>query len=202
MRFVTVLSVLFALRVQSLWPIPRSLQTGTSALKLHEDFDIRLNVQHPPQDLLDAVSRTKSHLINDRLQVSNIPSFRTSRLACDLKGTQRLVVGRGAADNVTIHSAKFLSSLELSLVDGAAVKSITEESKKEITSRKENYALSVPKDGSRALLMANSTLGLLRGLTTFEQLWYYFDGKIYTLEAPAEIADAPAYVRLISLLYK
>jgi hexosaminidase len=92
--------------------------------------------------------------------------------------------------------------LELSLVDGAAVKSITEESQKEITSRKENYVLSVPKDDSRAVLTANSTLGLLRGLTTFEQLWYYFDGKIYTLEAPVEIADAPAYVRPISLLYK
>jgi len=119
-----------------------------------------------------------------------------------LKGIQRLVVGRGATDNVTIHSAKFLWSLELSLADGAAVKSITEESQKEITSRKENYALSVPKDGSRAVLTANSTLGLLRGLTTFEQLWYYFDGEIYTLEAPAEIADAPAYVRPISLLDK
>jgi hexosaminidase len=119
-----------------------------------------------------------------------------------LKGTQRLVVGRGAADNVTIHSSKFLSSLELSLVDSAAVKSITEESQKEITSRQESYSLSVPKDGSRAVLTANSTLGLLRGLTTFEQLWYYFDGKIYTLEAPVEIADAPAYVCPISLLYK
>ncbi|KIM78411.1 glycoside hydrolase family 20 protein [Piloderma croceum F 1598] len=173
MRFFTVFSLLFALGVQSLWPIPRSLQTGTSALKLHKDFDIRLNVQHPPQDLLDAVSRTKSYLVNDRLQ--------------------RLVVGRGAADNVTIHSAKFISSLELSLVEGAAVQSIAVESQKEITSRKENYALSVPKDGSTAVLTANSTLGLLRGLTTFEQLWYQFNGEIYTLEAPVEITDAPAY---------
>jgi hexosaminidase len=78
MRFFAIFSVLFALGVQSLWPIPRSLQTGTSALKLHKDFDIRLNVQHPPQDLLDAVSRTKYNLLNDRLQVSNIPSLRPS----------------------------------------------------------------------------------------------------------------------------
>jgi hexosaminidase len=88
--------------------------------------------------------------------------------------------------------------LELSLVEGAAIQSITEESQKEITSRKENYALSVPKDGSTAVLTANSTLGLLRGLTTFDQLWYYFEGEIYTLEAPVEITDAPAYVRPIS----
>jgi len=87
-------------------------------------------------------------------------------------------------------------------VDGAAVQSITEESQKEITSREENYALSVPKDGLTAVLTANSTLGLLRGLMTFEQLWYYFDKEIYTLEAPVEITDVPAYVRPISSLDK
>lgn len=32
--------------------------------------------------------------------------------------------------------------------------------------------LSVPDDGSDASLTANTGLGLLRGLTTFEQLWY------------------------------
>jgi len=76
MRFFTVFSIVFALRVQSLWPIPRSLQTGASALRLHKEFDIRLNVQHPPQDLLDAVSRTKFNLVNDRLQVTYRPSGR------------------------------------------------------------------------------------------------------------------------------
>ena len=58
----------------------------------------------------------------------------------------------------------------------------------------------MPADGSSAILIANSTLGLFRGLTTFEQLWYYFDGDIYTLEAPVQISDAPAYVRSIPLL--
>lgn len=59
--------------VQSLWPIPRSLQTGSTSLKLAKGFDISLSVQSPPKDLLDAVSRTKLQLINDKLQVSNIP---------------------------------------------------------------------------------------------------------------------------------
>jgi hexosaminidase len=138
-------------------------------------------------------------LVNDRLQVSNYPALDT--VARD-SNTQRLVVDRGASDSATIHSANFLSYLELSLVEGATVLRITEESQKEISSRKESYTLSVPGDGSPAVLMANSTLGLLRGLTTFEQLWYYFDGEVYNLEAPVEITDAPAYVCPISLLYR
>jgi hypothetical protein len=58
--------------------------------------------------------------------------------------------------------------------------------------------LHVPSDGSPATLSANSTLGLLRGLTTFEQLWYDLDGAAtYTLEAPITISDAPAFVCII-----
>jgi hexosaminidase len=109
-------------------------------------------------------------------------------------------VDRGASEYVNIQRAKVLSSLELYLADGATVKTIAEESVKEITTRSEAYTLSVPADGSAALLTANSTLGLFRGLTTFEQLWYYFGGEIYTLEAPVYINDAPAYVCHIWLL--
>ena len=57
--------------VQSLWPIPRSLHTGNTAVKLSKAFHIGLEVQSPPQDLLDAVSRTKSYLINDKQQVTS-----------------------------------------------------------------------------------------------------------------------------------
>lgn len=75
--------------------------------------------------------------------------------------------------------------------------SIAEESVKEITSRSEGYTLSIPADGSSAVLTANSTLGLFRGLTTFEQLWYYYSGTIYTLEAPIQITDEPAFVSVL-----
>jgi hexosaminidase len=60
--------------------------------------------------------------------------------------------------------------------------------------RVEAYSLTVPEDGSAATLKASSTLGLLRGLTTFGQLWYEFDDVIYTLETPLQIEDSPAYV--------
>ncbi|KAH7928429.1 glycoside hydrolase family 20 protein [Leucogyrophana mollusca] len=62
-----------------------------------------------------------------------------------------------------------------------------------LESRNEAYSLSVPSDGSAATLKANSTLGLFRGLTTFSQLWYEYDGAIYTPEAPIDISDWPVY---------
>lgn len=61
--------VLLAPAAQCLWPIPRSLQTGTTALKLSPDFTIKVNFQDAALDLSDAILRTKSYLINDKLQV-------------------------------------------------------------------------------------------------------------------------------------
>ncbi|OBZ71292.1 Beta-hexosaminidase 2 [Grifola frondosa] len=122
---------------------------------------------------MSAVSRTTSHIRNDKLE--------------------RLVVGRGSSDSSKIQHAMVLESLELSLSHGSNVRSIAEEASQAIGTRSEGYTLLVPADGSSALLSANSTLGLLRGLTTFEQLWYEWSGDTYTLEAPISIADSPAY---------
>jgi hexosaminidase len=72
MRVLVFLPILLTLEVHGLWPIPKSLQTGTTALKLSDHFDIKLDIQHPPQDLLDAISRTQFYLVHDKLQVSNI----------------------------------------------------------------------------------------------------------------------------------
>lgn len=173
MKF-TVLLLALAPGVFGLWPLPRTLSTGTSALKLAPNFDIRLTIQNAPPDLEAAVSRTKSHLKGDKLG--------------------RLVVGRGSSDSSAVQRAKTLSSLHVSLVQGAPVRSITEEAKRDIDARSEEYALDIPADGSVATLSANSTLGLYRGLTTFEQLWYQFSGETYTVEAPILITDSPAYV--------
>ncbi|KAF7981486.1 hypothetical protein HWV62_33539 [Athelia sp. TMB] len=173
MRSFAFISLLF-LQVHCLWPIPRSLQVGSTAIKLSSDFKINLDVSNPPQDLQDAISQTETYLFNDKLQ--------------------RLTVGRGASDNASLAGAKTISSLSVSLVTGAYVHPIATEAVKAISSRKESYVLSVPSDGSAASLTANSTLGLFRGLTTFTQLWYYYGGVIYSLEAPIKITDYPAYI--------
>ncbi|KAL4070042.1 glycoside hydrolase family 20 protein [Scleroderma yunnanense] len=160
-------------RVWSLWPIPTGLQTGATGLTLSPSFTFDVSVPNPPADLLQAVTETQSYLENDRLG--------------------RLVVGRGANDSSTIEGAKSLQCLKLSLAEGAQIASISSESVKPLGTRSEEYTLTIPADGSDATLTANSTLGLFRGLTTFTQLWYNYNNVTYTIVAPINIVDAPAY---------
>ncbi|KAL4256946.1 Beta-hexosaminidase [Pleurotus pulmonarius] len=164
----------FLLPVSALWPLPRQISTGNSTLKLARNFDIKVSVRNAPKDLQDAVARTKGRLQSDKLE--------------------RLVVGRGGADAQALKGGRAtLSGLTLSLLAGAPVRSISEEAVADVVSRSEGYVLHVPSDGSAAVLSANSTLGLFRGLSTFEQLWYDSDGTTYALGAPIDITDSPAY---------
>ena len=165
----------------ALWPIPRSFETGNSTLKLSDGFRITLNVPHAPADLSDAVERTINNIKGDKLE--------------------RLVVGRANADRVALQRTKELTSLTVSLTPGSSVNSIFDEAIKTIGTRSEEYVLHIPANGSSATLSANSTLGLLRGLTTFEQLWYFANGQIYTIGAPITISDSPAYVSPFSISY-
>ncbi|TFK70523.1 N-acetylhexosaminidase [Pluteus cervinus] len=165
---------LFGNEVYALWPIPRTLQTGTSFVKLSPDFGITVNVNNPPQDLLDAVSRTKAYIQTDKLQ--------------------RLTVGRGANDSSAIRSAPMLAELRVSLNSGSTVRPIADESVRPLAQRVEGYSLTVPSNGSAAVLTANSTLGLFRGLTTFQQLWYDLSGVTYSYQVPVVISnDTPAF---------
>jgi hexosaminidase len=172
---VVILATFSPWGVHGLWPIPRSLQTGTTLLKLSPTFDIRLSVTSPPQDLLDAVSRTKSFIQTDKLQ--------------------RLIVGRGASDSAALETAPTLPGLSLSLLNSNAARAIAVEAVQAVGTRSEGYSLAVPTDGTSAILTANSTLGLFRGLTTFEQLWYDSAGVTYSYQAPVKIVnDIPAFV--------
>jgi hexosaminidase len=178
--------------VHALWPEPRSLQTGSTALRLSpSSFSINLDaIPNAPWDLLAAAHRTRTHLVNDKLA--------------------RLDISRGAVDVPVVSRANYLSCLTLCLEGDAGtaapVRSIAEEARAPLGMREEGYNLSVPADGSEAVLSAASTLGLFRGLNTFAQLWYYHhDGErgqqmVYTLTAPVMIEDWPAYVRLINVV--
>lgn len=160
--------------VLCLWPMPKSLQTGTTPLVLANNFKI-VNIPHSPADLEAAISRTSSFIKNDKLE--------------------RLVVGRSSTDASKAQHAKQLGSLVLSLSRGATARSVATEAIAPLGSRSEEYTLHVPADGSPATLSANSTLGLFRGLTTFEQLWYQLDDHTtYTMQAPISIVDSPAFV--------
>ena len=163
----------------ALWPIPASMSSGAIPIKLSPAFDIHLDILNPPSDLLSAVSRTISRTTTD--------SF------------QRLVVGRSAVDAKAVKSARTLTSLVLSLRPGSPVRSIADETNQPVTSKSEGYSLSISHDTPSATLVAQSTLGLLRGLTSFEQLWYDYNGTKYMLDGGVEMVDQPAFVRLLTL---
>jgi hexosaminidase len=167
--------LLFPGAVHALWPQPRTLQTGSDALRLDPSFAIDVAIPNAPQDLLDAADRTLALLYSDQLG--------------------RLVLGRGDGDLAAVRDAKSLCTLKLCLSEGAP-EPIAKEATLPLGSRDEAYSLVVPADGSEAVLSANSTLGLFRGLTTFGQMWYTASGTIYTLGAPVTIEDSPAYVRI------
>ncbi|KAI0665445.1 N-acetylhexosaminidase [Trametes maxima] len=172
--YALVLLAFFTRCALALWPIPRSLVGGTTPVKLSPSFSIDLgDVHDPPADLLAAASRSRSRLDSDRFQ--------------------RLVLGRGASDTGAIARAHTLHSVSLALCPGSLVRSIADETNKPIDSKSESYELWIPTNDTRAMLTANSTLGLLRGLTTFEQLWYDYGGVKYMLDGPLRIVDEPAF---------
>ncbi|KAI5900318.1 uncharacterized protein SCHCODRAFT_02485588 [Schizophyllum commune H4-8] len=178
MRCVTSASLalsLFASSVLgSIWPLPRSLTNGTSFLQLAPDFKFNVELDGAPDDLYIAINRTTQSIQSSLIE--------------------RLTVGRGTQDQQAINAAPTLSSVSLVLQDGATVLPIAEEAVKPLGKRSEGYSLHVPEDGSEAIISANSTLGLLRGLTSFEQLWYTLENVTYTNLAPITIEnDAPAY---------
>jgi hexosaminidase len=180
--FVAFVALLAApLGVHSLWPIPRTLSSGSEGLKLAHGFAIQFQgslSHHAPADLKAAVSRTLYQLKHD--------------------GLERLVIGRAGADTEKIAKARQLNVLKVELVASASnnIPGITQNANLPIGMRDEAYTLHVPADGSPSVLTANSTLGLFRGLTTFSQLWYTSGSTIYTVEAPITIWDKPAYVRV------
>lgn len=122
--------------VAALWPVPRSLSTGSTPLRLASGFKIALDIKNPPSDLNDAVTRSKKLLASDKLEM--------------------LVVGRGANNTAAVKGAKQLGTLTLSLEGNAKVNSISEEAIVDITQRSEGYTLNIPADGSEAKLTANS----------------------------------------------
>ena len=159
----------------ALWPMPRSLTTGFTPLKLSDDFAIRLDIPNPPNDVVVAVATANAQLRDDAFQ--------------------RLVVGRATADAAVIAHASTLQSLSISLTEDAAVRPIAVEAIVPFESRSESYQMNIPHNGRQATLTANSTLGLFRGLTTFTQMWYSSSSGKYLLDAPIDIVDMPAFVR-------
>ncbi|KAJ3559375.1 hypothetical protein NP233_g11277 [Leucocoprinus birnbaumii] len=186
MKFLSLFSAfLLFTPALAVWPRPQNMTTGETPLRLSPGFVIKTSgIHNAPQDLLAAVLRTSTYLRTDKLGA--------------------LVPDRGASSSSKVRSAHTLQSLTLNLDSSASsasfgghpsssVQSISEGAMAGLGVTDESYTLEIPANGGTATLTAKTALGLFRGLTTFEQLWFYVDGMTYTLQAPIAIQDAPAY---------
>ncbi|KAI5481434.1 beta-hexosaminidase [Pseudohyphozyma bogoriensis] len=119
----------------------------------------------------------------------------------------RLIVGRGETDRPSLQNAASLQELQLDVVGTHSLASLVNEVQKPVSEWEESYKLTIPGRGSdqsaptpdiQATLEANSTVGLLRGLQTFNQLVYSLDDveeapTRYMLDTPLSIADEPSF---------
>jgi len=177
MQFLSLFSTfLLFTPALAVWPKPQNMTTGTTPLRLSSDFSIGTSGIHPvPQDLSDAIRRSSDYLETDKLG--------------------SLVPDRGASSARIVSSARSLQSLILSLEnDDGQSQSISDGAIAGLGVTDETYLLEIPVNGENATLTAKSALGLFRGLKTFEQLWFYVNETTYTLQAPIQVQDAPAYV--------
>lgn len=152
------LPVFFSIFALALWPQPQGYEQGSTIVKLQHDFAVTYDIPSViiPTDLQEAVHRTRKA----------IKASKHKYLA---------PLGHGPLDGANVKwNEVLLKNLILTIPSTARpVRSIEEESVVALEERSEGYQLFLPDDGSPATINASTTLGLLRGLTTFEQLFFY-----------------------------
>ena len=159
-------------------PKPTRITNGDTVLRLSKDFQINAegSLQGSlPGDLERAVQHTLDRLHANRHRYLSVQ-----------RGKELLKPSGSAAE---------ISSLVLSLSSNGKPTSIAEVAVRPVEERPklERYKLLLPLDGP-GRLEADTCLGLFRGLSTFEQLFYYAsEGFQYTPYAPYDIKDQPAF---------
>lgn len=141
--------ILAADLVLAIWPQPQHLSTGTTTLLLSPAFEIQFERGPVPADV---------HEVTDRA----LKSLRDSR-------SPYLSVQQGR--EFKIRSASIVHCLRVSLQATSWTDLVEDVTADHAHAADEYYELKLDADGS-ARLVVNTTLGLLRGLTTWEQLWY------------------------------
>lgn len=156
-------------------PLPTSYTSGHEVICLSPDFEIHyddsLKTKDLPKDLLEATKRTEARLWSNRHQYLSVPRGAEFFASPDLRDGCK-------------HS---LQTLNIVIENEGEVGSIMDSATRPAEDRPEleRYTLSVPLSGS-AILKAPTALGVLRGLTTFEHLFYYIPHSPPSLVPPSK----------------
>lgn len=149
-------------------PIPTQYTTGKDVICLAPDFSIQYEepsaTKRFPKDLLEAIERAERRLWTNRHQYLSIK-----------RGIEHFESKDGGV--VCKHQLKTLTIVLEHEGDGE-IKTIMHSSIRPAEERPEleRYTLSVPLSSS-ATLKSHTALGILRGLTTFEQLFYHLPNR-------------------------
>ncbi|EIW67123.1 hypothetical protein TREMEDRAFT_34372 [Tremella mesenterica DSM 1558] len=183
----------------NVWPLPTSFTTGTSILCLSNNFNI--SIPHDtPEDLTRAVERTRKRLHDNThryLSVRRGEEFFQFK-GCDSYSNSLQLLFTEQDDDKR-NDMETRERKRKSIMDQV---NYPLEDRLEL----EGYNLTVSMDG-KAELVALGALGLFRGLSTFEQLFYYLPGSHpssiitqiplerihYAPFAPYHISDKPAF---------
>ncbi|CAD6931866.1 unnamed protein product [Tilletia controversa] len=162
MRLLKTFAVLGCVLPQAfaIWPRPASLTQGNSTIKIDVASFHFTPPAGLPDDLIKAIQRTEAAIQRDRMSP--------------------LVVGRGQDRQSAVEAAPTLQTITIQLGSksktsaSSSVQTITLKSEviQPVEEYDEAYELYIPSDGTSGLLKASSSLGVLRGLATIEQLFF------------------------------
>ncbi|KAK0547502.1 Glucosamine-6-phosphate isomerase (Glucosamine-6-phosphate deaminase) (GNPDA) (GlcN6P deaminase) [Tilletia horrida] len=148
----------------AIWPQPASLSRGNGTVIIKTESFHFLAPPSLSADLARAVQRTEAAIRRDKAYL--------------------LQVGHGSDRAHTIQNSPVLDTIQIQLVSGgsrhqarhphmprATGPSLRSEILQPVELHDESYEISLPSDGGAGTLTASSALGILRGLSTIEQLF-------------------------------
>ncbi|KAE8215145.1 hypothetical protein CF327_g1564 [Tilletia walkeri] len=187
MRLLETLAVFACVLPQAfaIWPRPASLTQGNSTIRIDVASFYLTPPPSVPDDLAKAIQRTETAIRRDRMSP--------------------LVVGRGEDRRSAIDAAPTLETIRIQLGESngtaasSSARNITLKSQilQPVEEHDEAYELYIPSDGTPGILSATSSLGILRGLATLEQLFFDVPGAVDAASDPLNpFNDTPSLVNV------
>ncbi|KAF2478159.1 uncharacterized protein BDR25DRAFT_338804 [Lindgomyces ingoldianus] len=185
---------LFASIATAIWPLPLSYDHGNTVLWIGKDVQVNwssakvgfITYQNSPDSYGNNESNGGSPSSDDMVDFA-------------IKQTYQTIFENGFVpwkfhpkgwEEPSEEEATYVKTIHLNLLQ-ADPKNVA---KPLVGQVDESYTLELTNEGE-ATIQANSTVGILRGLTTFTQLFFkHSDGGAYTMLAPVEIMDAPKFM--------
>lgn len=200
MRFLGLLAIGAPLAA-AVWPIPSQYSSGNTTLWINSDVKVTYNTLN--QVLEAPRARFPVHAAD------TVPQTASSNSSAGIT-SQQIVQNAIQRTYTTIFDQGFvpwkfhprMSDFEPSTADKQFISAITLQQTTADPADvatpvddtvDESYTLSVPESGE-VTITAASSIGLIRGLTTFSQLFFkHSGGGAYTNLAPVEVDDAPKF---------